>query len=37
MIGRVRYIKFFDMCQFSINRPPEIVVAVVVVIAVTHD
>ena len=35
MIGRVSYKKFIDMCQFSVNRRPEIVV--VVVIVVTHD
>ena len=38
MIGRVSYIKFIDMCQFFVNRRPEIVVVVaVVVIVVTND
>ena len=37
MIGRVGYITFIDMCQFSVNRRPEIVVVVVVVIVVTND
>ena len=36
MIGQVRYIEFIDMCQFSVNRRPEIVV-VAVVIVVTHN